>query len=167
MIRGLNNCNGIAFSPEGKLKAVCETRTDVEASTSGLLATGTPVVAELNIDDGGADWAVAHGASNNISDITIDEDNGMLFSYENLDSDKINIHQPDDFQAVQLGESMIEGAFHAMSLWLAKDLKVATNVDGPKLFVIDPQTGEATFKTDLELPEPAAMASLSGPTRRG
>jgi len=157
---GLNYCNGIAFNPDGKLKAACETRSDTEASTKGLLAAGTPVIAELDTEIGEFAWVAPHGVSNFMSDITI-RDDGSLFSYENLETDRVHRHTEPDFQAMFIGETGIEGEFHGMAFWGSEDIKVATNVDGSKLFVIDPITGQAMLKTELTLPE-ITMVALSG-----
>lgn len=149
----LNNCRGLDFNSEGKLKAFCEVRSDVEVATKGLVA-GQAVTVEFNADDAFPEWAVPHGISNNISDITIRDDD-VLFSYENLDLDSFHSHIEDnDFKAVFIGMPDIEALDHALGSWGALDLKVAASVEGsPWLFSVDSTTGAAASVGELVLPE--------------
>ena len=151
---GLNNCTGIDFNSEGKLKAICETRLEADVSTKGPVVAETPVIAELDIESAGFEWAVPHGISNNISDITIAYD-GRLFSYENLETDRIHRHEKaNDFQAMLVGTPGIEAFDHGLATWGDQELKVAANVEGsPWYFAVDAKTAEVTPMGPLSFPD--------------
>ena len=150
---GLNNCTGIDFNSEGKLKALCETRDEELVSSKGLLA-GNGVICELDTETGEALWTVPHGLSNNISDIAIREDD-VLFSYENLDIDNLHRHEDiSDFGAQFIGLPDIEALDHGLAVWGDQDLKVAANVSGtPTLFEVNADTGEANALGALNFPD--------------
>ncbi|GJM14865.1 MAG: hypothetical protein DHS20C13_01920 [Thermodesulfobacteriota bacterium] len=149
---GLNNCTGLDFTPDDKLKAFCEFREDAEVVSKGLLEAGAAV--ELNIDDGAGEWAVPHGISNNISDITIRED-GVLFSYEKIDIDNLHQHQKeDDFMAMLIGNPNIDSQHIGLAAWGDSELKAFANVDDESwMFKLDSETGAATPLGTLSFPD--------------
>jgi len=163
---GLNNCTGIDFDSAGKLKALCEIRDEEILSTKGGLVAGGAVIAELDTETGAAKWAVPHGVSNNISDIAIRED-GVLFSYENLDIDSLHRHEEvNDFQAMFIGSPDIAAEYHAMAAWGTMDLKVAANVQGvPAMYSVDPATADEAFITNLAFPNLNQVVNAENATR--
>jgi IPTL-CTERM motif len=162
----LNNCKAIDFNSEGKLKAFCEARDEDAVTTKGLVAGGA-VIAELDTETGRATWAVPHGATNNISDIAIRDDD-VLFSYENLETDNLHRHEETtDFQAMFIGSPGIEAQYHGMSHWNDINVKVAANVEGmPGLYSVNVETGESVLKTELTFPaETEVVMSAENATR--
>lgn len=148
---GLNNCTGLDFTPDDKLKVFCTLREGSELLTTTnheLLA----VTAEADIDDGTGLWAVPHGLSNYISDITID-DQGVLFSYENLETDNLHRHElENDFEGVFVGEPDIDSNNVGLAAWGDSDIKAVANVDDQLwLFTIDAKTAETTPTKQLTL----------------
>ncbi|MEM7009420.1 MAG: hypothetical protein AAF462_09835, partial [Thermodesulfobacteriota bacterium] len=96
--------------------------------------------------------AVPHGISNYISDITID-DKGVLFSYENLETDNFHRHElASDFQAMFIGEPEIDSNNVGIAAWGDSDIKAAANVDSQLwMFTIDTDTAETTPTMQLAL----------------
>lgn len=158
---GLNNCRGLDFSPEGKLKAYCELREEdydmVQRFTDGVPG----VVAELNLDDGAGEWAVTHGISNNISDITITDD-GTHYSHENAEQETLYKHvEENDFAAMPIGQTGVETLDLAMASWGLDVLKIAANDGAPKLFSVNPVSGAVLSTEELEFPEGLVTAAKS------
>ena len=139
---------------------------EVDSKTNALEA-GIPVVAELDVDDGGLSWAVPHGVSNYISDITIRED-GTLFSYENLKESNLHRHEEaDDFQAIFITNPGIEAFDHGLAAWGDAELKVAANVDStPSLYSVDSETGDVKLLGAFSFPDAIGVAAAKGISTR-
>lgn len=155
---GFNNCTGLDFTSDDKLKSFCEFRDDPQTLTNNIIAAGATV--ELDIDDGAGEWAVPHGVTNSISDITIREE-GSLFSYENLETDNLHRHdEEDDFMAMLVGNPEIDSEYLGMSSWGLSDLKVAASVDDtPWYFSVDPETAAVTSLGALSFPDAIGAAA--------
>ena len=157
---GHNNCTGLDFTPEGKLKATCETRdgNGIESSTNAV--AGTPVALELNSDDAFPEWAVPHGISNLISDITIADD-GVLYSYENLKEDNLHMHlEADDFLAQLIGNPGIETLDLGLAAWGDAELKIAANTGTPSLYSVDTETADVKLIGALSFSEGFGLATM-------
>ena len=158
---GHNNCTGLDFNPEGKLKATCEVRegNGVEFNTNAV--AGTPVVLELDSDDSFPEWAVPHGISNFISDITIADD-GVLYSYENLKQDNLHMHlEENDFLAQFIGNPGIKALDLGMAVWGGDEkLKIAANTGTPSLYSVDSKTADVELIGALNFPADFQVATM-------
>lgn len=162
---GLNNCRGLDFTPEGKLKVFCELREDGELDNrNGVMAT-PGITAELDVDSGFPEWAVPHGISNIISDISIN-DSGELFSYEDIDVERVHKHlEENDFMADLVGETGIKAEDHAIAFWADGKLKMAANTGTPAWYSIDTNSGVASQIAELSFPSLEVLAVSSSQTR--
>lgn len=162
---GLNNCTGLDFTPEGKLKTFCELREDGELDNrNGVMAT-PGVTAELDPDDGFPEWAVPHGISNIISDISIN-DSGELFSYEDIEVERVHKHlEENDFMADLVGETGIKAEDHAIAFWADGKLKMAANTGTPAWYSIDTNSGAASQIAELSFPSLEVLTTSSSQTR--
>lgn len=162
---GLNNCTGLDFTPEGKLKAFCELREDGELGNRNGASATPGITAELDVDSGFPEWAVPHGVSSNISDISINEQ-GVLFSYENVDPESLYKHLEDnDFMAELVGETGIEAEDHAIAIWRDGELNMAANTGVPALYAIDTESGVTTKMAELSFPSLEVLSVSSSQTR--
>ena len=157
---GMNNCTGLDFTPDGKLKAFCELREGEEVTSKG--PDPLPGVAvELDPGSASATWAVPHGVSSAISDIAIN-DLGELFSYENVKLERLHKHLAEnDFQANWVGETGLEALDHAMAFWGDGELKLAANTIAPSLFKLDTSTAAPAFVGEISFPD-TFVITMSG-----
>ena len=149
---GFNNCRGLDFTPEGKLKAFCEERQDAAPGNNSLRAVAAGVTLELDTNSGDPLWVVPTGISNAVQDIAIRRD-GVLFSHEKSQPSLLYKHlKEDDFQAILLGPSGVEAEYAGLAVWELKDLKIAANTGVPMLYDVDPTSGAATPAGKLIFP---------------
>jgi len=84
--------------------------------------------------------------------VAIRED-GAMFSIENVESVRLHTHvDENDFQAMFIGETGLEALDHGLAFWGADELKIAANVDGPKLYTINTKTGSVVLEDALIFP---------------
>ena len=149
---GFNNCRGLDFTPEGKLKAFCEERQDAGPGNNSLRAVAAGVTLELDTNSGEPVWVVPTGISNAVQDIAIRRD-GVIFSHERADPSLLYKHlKEDDFQAILLGPTGVEAEYAGLAAWELDVLKIAANTGVPMLYDVDPMTGAATPAGKLIFP---------------
>lgn len=149
---GHNNCRGLDFTPDGKLKAFCEERVDVAPANNSQRAVAAGVTLELDPNSGEPVWVVPTGISGAVQDIAIRKD-GVIFSHELSKPSLVHKHlEEDDFQAMTLGPSGVETEYLGMAAWGLDTVKIAANTGVPMLYEVDSSSGAAAALGELNFP---------------